>query len=132
MERLYRNVLLTTLISFSLVGCATREQARAPQDPLKVDAATYCEVYQPKHWQDVDPALGLYEQEAMVQEQLRELLLTEEFIDMMERLDEEVTHYRDLYDETRKAIEALTGEPWDCQAFANFYDIDYRRDTSNN
>lgn len=125
MDRLCGMLFLSTLISLSLSGCATRETP--PDTSLAADALAYCDVYQPKYWDSVDPALGLYEQEAMAQQRLREVLRTDAFLEMMARLDEEVTHYRDLYAETRKSIQALTGEDWHCPDFANFYDIDHRR-----
>lgn len=126
MERLSRTLCLTTCLALGLTACATTEQGRL-QDPLKRDAVAYCQVYQPEHWQHLDPELGLYEQEAMAQQELRETLQTAEFLEMMGRLDEEVTHYRDLYAETRQAIKALTGETWECPAFERFYDVEYRR-----
>lgn len=110
-------------LTFSVAGCATQ---KAPANPLLADAEAFCEVYQPQHWRDQDPELGLFELETLAQQQLREVLRTEQFKDLIITLDE-VNHYRELYPTAKSEIERLIGTEWNCPAYQQFFDIESRK-----
>ena len=97
-------------LTFSVAGCATQA---APANPLLADAEAFCEVYQPKHWRDQDPELGLFELETLAQQQLREVLRTEQF--------------KDLIITAKSEIERLIGTEWNCPAYQQFFDIESRK-----
>jgi biopolymer transport protein ExbD len=117
------SALLSLPVAIILVTSAA---CNSKQDTYRQEAKAFCEVHNPNNWKEYANAPGSVDLQKEVNRRVSEVIHTREFKQIVADLDK-IQFARELYGAAQRKISALTGEPWDCPYYQQFYAVSFEQ-----